>query len=90
MEMNLGLVLWWIDMMEIGLKDIKVPYGKCMEKIEYRKINLITSFGIILSGFQVGYFLKLSFGIMGVVLKGYQIKCSKNHPVCTISGYCQK
>jgi hypothetical protein len=56
MEMNLGLVLWWIDIMEIGLKDIKMRHGKCMEKIEYHKINLKTSFGMILGGFQVGYF----------------------------------
>jgi hypothetical protein len=35
--MNLGLGLWWIDMMENGLKDIKVPHDKCMEKTENHK-----------------------------------------------------
>jgi hypothetical protein len=56
MEMNLGLGLWWIDMVEIGLKDIKVPHDKCMEKTKYDKINLKTSLNMILGGFQVGYF----------------------------------
>ncbi len=64
--MNLGLGLWWIDMMEIGLKDIRVPHDKCMKKIKYDKINLKTSLGMILGGFQVGYLKKLIFGIMGV------------------------
>ncbi len=53
-------------MMEIGLKDIRVPHDKCMKKIKYDKINLKTSLGMILGGFQVGYLKKLIFGIMGV------------------------